>query len=62
MPLEHAEAPDANYVPCEQGVGLGLAIVRRVVALGGGHLTVHTPENGGTTIVVSLPAAKTLNS
>jgi signal transduction histidine kinase len=61
MPDEHANPPDENYVPSEQGVGLGLAIVRRVVALAGGQLTVHAPAGGGTTIVVSLPSAKPID-
>jgi signal transduction histidine kinase len=62
MPDEHAQPPDENYVPTEQGVGLGLAIVRRVVTLAGGQLTVHTPATGGTTVVVSLPSSKTLDA
>jgi signal transduction histidine kinase len=61
MPPEHAGAPDENCAPCEQGVGLGLAIVRRVVALAGGQMTVHVPAGGGTTIIVSLPAARGLD-
>jgi CheY-like chemotaxis protein len=60
MPLEHAEAPAEDHVLCEQGIGLGLAIVRRVVVLAGGQLSVHVPANGGTTVVVSLPATKVI--
>jgi two-component system, sensor histidine kinase and response regulator len=62
MPDEHAEPPDGNYVPNEQGVGLGLAIVRRVVGLAGGQMTVHAPPGGGTTVVVSLPSTKSIGS
>lgn len=58
MPEDYLNVPDETYVPCEQGIGLGLAIVRRVVALAGGHVSAHTPEHGGTTVVVSLPSVK----
>jgi signal transduction histidine kinase len=60
MPDEAARPPDENYVPNEHGVGLGLAIVRRVVALAGGQMTVSLPAGGGTTVVVSLPSTRPL--
>lgn len=44
----------------ERGLGLGLAIVRRVVSLAGGQVNVQTADGGGTTVVVSLPSTRVL--
>lgn len=41
------------------GVGLGLAIVRRVAALHGGGLEIGDREGGGTRATLSLPLAET---
>jgi CheY-like chemotaxis protein len=48
--------PEKHDAPGEPGVGLGLAIVRRVVTLAGGLLAVDAAPSGGTTVVVTLPA------
>ena len=62
MPPEHASIPADGMPLMEQGVGLGLAIVRRVVAIAGGQVTVYAPASGGTSVVISLPATRGLGS
>jgi signal transduction histidine kinase len=57
-PEKYSIEPEHGFVPTEQGVGLGLAIVRRVVDMAGGQVTVEAEPDGGTMIVVSLPATK----
>ena len=50
---------DATYTRHAQGAGLGLAIVRKLVALMGGTLTIdNAPEGGGTAFYLSLPLVK----
>ena len=44
-----------SHVRAHQGAGLGLAIVRRLVDLMGGELSVDSSPGEGTTIRVSLP-------
>ena len=39
----------------QQGIGFGLPIVSRIVALHGGSVTLHSAPNVGTTVVVWLP-------
>ncbi|MCU0474515.1 MAG: response regulator [Anaerolineae bacterium] len=39
----------------QQGVGLGLAIVRRLTALYDGHFAIHSAPQAGTTVSVTLP-------
>jgi len=46
---------DASYTRMYEGAGLGLAIVRRIVALMGGDITVDSDLGIGTTIYVQLP-------
>jgi signal transduction histidine kinase len=40
------------------GLGLGLAIVRRIIEAHGGHATVEPREGGGSVFLVSLPETK----
>jgi signal transduction histidine kinase len=61
MPREQIDAPDDCVAP-ESGIGLGLAIVRRVVALAGGGLTIELPPEGGTCVIVELPSTKPLDA
>ena len=39
-----------------RGLGLGLYISQQIVALHGGHIAVEGPPDGGTRVVVTLPA------
>ena len=38
-----------------EGTGMGLAICRRIVALGGGTITAHSQPGAGATFVITLP-------
>lgn len=41
-----------------RGTGLGMATAKRLVELQGGRIAVASPDGGGTTITVDLPAAE----
>ena len=42
----------------QQGAGMGLAIVRRICELHGGHATLESILEQGTTVLLSLPRAE----
>jgi len=46
---------DGTYSRRYQGTGLGLPIVKRLVTLMGGNISVESEEGGGTTISFTLP-------
>jgi signal transduction histidine kinase len=43
----------------QQGIGFGLPIVRKIIALYGGTLEIASKENEGTTVTVMIPLAPT---
>ena len=49
---------DGSYTRAHQGAGLGLVIVRRLVALMGGNIDVESVVGQGTTMHVVLPFAR----
>lgn len=51
-PFEQAHTVDVNVT--NQGVGLGLAITKRLVGLHGGHMEVSSVMGRGTTFVITL--------
>ncbi len=53
-PFHRGAAAESNATP---GAGLGLSLVRHVVAAHGGSVRVEGREGGGTAVVVELPAA-----
>lgn len=55
----HLFAPD--YTTKTHGTGLGMAIVRRIITVHGGELTVESEENIGSTIRISFNESTYLN-
>ncbi len=53
-PFHRGVAAQSNATP---GAGLGLSLVRHVVAAHGGSVRIEGREGGGTAVVVELPAA-----
>lgn len=55
--FEPAENRSTQGTEYEKGTGLGLLVAKEFVQLNKGTITLHSRENEGTTITVSLPAA-----
>ncbi len=49
------EQADDSYVKAQTGTGLGLSLVRALVGLHGGTLTLRSKRGQGTLVSVSLP-------
>jgi len=52
---------DASLERRHEGVGLGLSIVRDLMALHGGRLAIESEPGRGTTVILSFPAARVLS-
>jgi len=46
----------------QQGIGLGLPIVKKIVALYGGTLDIESTQHGGTTVTMHIPLAPLSNT
>lgn len=55
--LEPFEQVDNEYTRAESGTGLGLSLVKSLVELHGGALSIASKEGEGTTVTVALPAS-----
>jgi signal transduction histidine kinase len=51
------EVLEPFFTTKSRGGGLGLPIAKRVAEMHGGTLTLTCPESGGTSVVITLPAA-----
>ena len=58
IPPEHLEQVfEPLFSTKTLGVGLGLSLVRQIMHLHGGSVTIENIEQGGTSVRLSLPAA-----
>lgn len=55
--LQPFEQVDNEYTRTESGTGLGLSLVKSLVELHGGSVTIESEEGLGTKVAVTLPAA-----
>jgi PAS domain S-box-containing protein len=60
MPPEvRARVFEPFFTTKSRGTGLGMPIARRVIEAHGGDIQVEAPPDGGTVVVITLPAART---
>tara|TARA_B100000513_G_scaffold159079_1_gene76550 strand:- start:497 stop:691 length:195 start_codon:yes stop_codon:yes gene_type:complete len=52
---------DRDYISPRRGTGLGLALVKSLIDLHGGHITIDSTPGKGTTVRVFLPKARIIN-
>ncbi|MEM6780863.1 MAG: ATP-binding protein [Pseudomonadota bacterium] len=55
QPFERLQDDESNLGGQSRGAGLGLALVRNIVKLHGGDVTIDSEEGVGTTVSISLP-------
>jgi signal transduction histidine kinase len=53
---------DDDLAKAHQGTGLGLPLAKRLIELHGGSLTIRSAQGEGTTMVVQLPAHRTITA
>tara|TARA_Y100000813_G_scaffold79094_1_gene56034 strand:- start:635 stop:2038 length:1404 start_codon:yes stop_codon:yes gene_type:complete len=58
-PFMHED--DRDYISPRRGTGLGLALVKSLIDLHGGHITIDSTPGKGTTVRVFLPKARIIN-
>ena len=46
------------YTTKEKGVGMGLALVQKIIVHHGGAITVNSREGNGSTFIITLPVVK----
>jgi two-component system sensor histidine kinase BaeS len=51
---------DAHRRRSQEGVGLGLAITRRLIEAHGGSISAQSRQHSGTTMIIRLPASRVL--
>jgi signal transduction histidine kinase len=56
-PEEAARAFEPFFTTREKGSGLGLSIVKKIVDLHEGRVSIESDETEGTKVVVELPSA-----
>jgi signal transduction histidine kinase len=59
--LEPFGQVDARLAREHEGTGLGLPLARRLAELHGGFLEINSEKGRGTTVTVTLPAARVMD-
>src|SRR5262249_50208580 len=60
--LEQFVQIDSRFAGRSEGTGLGLPLSRRLIELHGGTLAIESAENAGTTVTITLPAARVVTA
>jgi len=54
-PFERAQVGANDKTPSRSGAGLGLALVKNIIALHGGQIKIESENKKGTTVIIFLP-------